>query len=327
VFPRQATAGKVAVVTANGNIKPSGEDGIVPTRTVPQLRALANDPTVRAVVVRVNSGGGDVGSSEALGDAVAKLRSAGKKVVASMGSVAASGGYMFACPAHKLFAQGGTLTGSIGVLAGKPAAGVLAERLGVHVHSFADHPAASLTSFTRPWEGRALDFMLRYSHNSYRFFVDFVARHRERDVEAVERVAGGQVWTGRQAKELGLVDELGGLHEAVEEAKRLAGGGDLAVVYDARRGGRDFGAIAGTPFALASAALSSLFAPRLLAQRESSVAEAFESLARRPVLEEAVWGFLRRGLGREVTQLERDAASARVELRVQPELSEGVRRL
>jgi len=205
---------------------------------VEQARALALDRRVGAVVVWVDSSGGSASASESMAAALSALARR-KPVVAAMGAVAASGGYYVTTAAARVFARSGTITGSIGVLAGKLVAGGLLDRLLVRrelvqrgEHSAMWGPDAPFSEPERRKMGELIE-------RSYRLFLERVAAARGRAVAEVEPVAGGRVWTGRQALGHGLVDELGGVRAALAEARRLAGLPADAPVREVRRGRRE----------------------------------------------------------------------------------------
>jgi protease-4 len=198
------------------------EDQCGDLTVVQQARALAADRRVASVVLWVESGGGSATASEAMAAALAAL-AARKPLVAAMGSVAASGGYYVVTPAETVLAQPGTLTGSIGVLAGKLVAGGLFERLLVHRELVERGHHATMFSADRPFSDAERRKLADAIERSYRVFLGRVARARRREPREIEPVAGGRVWTGRQARERGLVDELGGLQRALEEARSRAG--------------------------------------------------------------------------------------------------------
>jgi protease-4 len=198
------------------------EDQCGDLTVVQQARALAANRRVASVVLWVESGGGSSTASEAMAAALAAL-AARKPLVAAMGSVAASGGYYVVTPAESVFAQPGTLTGSIGVLAGKLVSGGLFERLLVHRELVQRGQHATMFSADRPFSDAERRKLREAIERSYRVFLDRVARARKREPREIEAVAGGRVWTGRQAQERGLVDQLGGFQRALEEARSRAG--------------------------------------------------------------------------------------------------------
>jgi protease-4 len=227
--PHGRTHGVVALVNVAGTIMPgksrddtwqgrfAGEETVIE-----RLRIARDDPDVSAVVLRVDSPGGSALASDAIWNAVAEVRAA-KPVVVSMSGYAASGGYYVSCGADSVFAGAATLTGSIGVFAGKMDLSGLYAKLGVHrleiargenVGFFSEH-----TRFSAQQRRRLEAQLERF----YTRFVDKVATGRGLEPEAVAAVAQGRVWTGSQAVECGLVDRIGGLFEAIRAAKQLAG--------------------------------------------------------------------------------------------------------
>jgi protease-4 len=189
---------------------------------VAQARRLAEDPRVAAVLLWVDSGGGSSTASEAMSSALAALANT-KPLVALMGSVAASGGYHVVTSAQRVFAQPGTLTGSIGVLAGKVTAGGLFDRALVHRERVSRGEHADIFGLDTPFTDEERERVRALVEHTYLQFVDRVARSRGMTREEVDAVAGGRVWTGRQALERGLVDELGGLAAALAHLRTLAG--------------------------------------------------------------------------------------------------------
>jgi protease IV len=187
-----------------------------------QLRAAHDNERARAVVMRIDSPGGSVVASEVIWREVSRLRESGKPVVVSMGDVAASGGYYIACPAEVIVALPATLTGSIGVLGFKFVANALMERVGLTKDTVQQGARALMYSFRR---GFSEDERARFAMIIDALYDDFVAKvaaGRKRPVAEIEAVARGRVWTGRDAVEVGLVDELGGLRDAVRIARERA---------------------------------------------------------------------------------------------------------
>jgi protease-4 len=187
------------------------------------LRAARNDDRVRAVVFRVDSPGGSYVASDTVWREVGLVRDAGKPVVVSMGKVAGSGGYFVACPADVIVAHPATLTGSIGVLGGKPVLAELMDKVGLGTgavsrgaHSRMFSPRVGFTDDERARMSEWLDEV-------YEVFVTKVAAGRGMSRDAVHDVAKGRVWTGSDAARIGLVDELGGLRDATRIARERAG--------------------------------------------------------------------------------------------------------
>jgi protease IV len=220
------------------------EDQCGDLTVVEQARSLAVDRRVAAVVLWVDSPGGSASASESMAAALAMVAKR-KPVVAVMGSVAASGGYYVVTPAARVFARSGTITGSIGVLAGKLVAGGLLDLLLVRRELIVRGQHAPMWGIDSPFTEPERRKMEEFIRRSYGLFLERVAAGRRRPVAEIEQVAGGRVWTGRQALGHGLVDDLGGLPAGLAEARRLAGLPDDAPLREARRGRRDL-AVPGT---------------------------------------------------------------------------------
>jgi protease-4 len=187
------------------------------------LRSHRDNPTIRAVVVRINSPGGVVGPTQEIHDALQRLRQAGKPVVASLGAVAASGGYYVAVGADRIYANPGTLTGSIGVLMQMANLQSLMKKVGVEYVVVKAGQFKDMGNFSRPMtveERRVLHALLDDVHAQ---FIQAVATGRRLDRGDVRRFADGRVFSGAQAKALGMLDELGSLEEAINGAARMAG--------------------------------------------------------------------------------------------------------
>jgi len=185
------------------------------------LRKVRADSSVRAIVLRIDSPGGSAIASDVIWREVMLTRTV-KPVVASMGDVAASGGYYVAMPAHAIVAQPGTLTGSIGVVVGKFALGGTMEKLGVNVDGVESGKYAGMLSPVRPYSAEERARVMEQMQATYDTFVEKVAQARASTPEKIDAIAQGRVWTGRQARDLGLVDELGGLWDAIAIAKQRA---------------------------------------------------------------------------------------------------------
>ncbi len=223
----RATAPHVAVVYAIGDIVDGDGDGIIGAREqiashtlVAALRTLTNDNNVKAVVLRIDSGGGSAQASELIWQQVTALK-AKKPVVVSMSDVAASGGYYIACNANKIFAQADTLTGSIGVVGGRIAIGDALAAQGVKTYPLGRGKRATMMSSLTPWTSDEKAIIQESMDAVYRVFVGRVAAGRNKGPEQIQPIAQGHVWTGARAKELGLVDEIGGLDDAVAYAREL----------------------------------------------------------------------------------------------------------
>src|SRR5215217_63557 len=219
-IPGRKSKPTIAVVTVHGPIvsgrggpqlSPFGNASAGGDTIAAALREAAADDSVSAVVLRVDSPGGSVTGSETIWRQVNRVRDAGKPVVASMGAVAASGGYYVSMAADAIVANAGTITGSIGVVTGKLIARELKDRLGVGSDSVRTNPNADAWSINQPFTDEQRERVEAEADLFYTDFVERVAAGRKLSVEAVDAIARGRVWTGADAKERGLVDELGGL--------------------------------------------------------------------------------------------------------------------
>jgi len=186
------------------------------------FRAAVRDPAVRAIIFRIDSPGGSVVASESIWREVVFARERGKPVIVSMGDVAGSGGYYVAAPADKIVAEPATLTGSIGVLAGKLVVSDLFQKLGMSTDSSQVGANAAMFSSTSDFSARAHSRLEAFLDDTYRGFKDHVASGRHMTQGEVEEVAKGRVWSGEDAKARGLVDELGGSAVALRLAKEAA---------------------------------------------------------------------------------------------------------
>ena len=215
----------VAVIVASGEIL-DGEQppGFVGGDTLAaQLRELRDDDDYSAVVLRIDSPGGSIMASEIIRREVAALVASGKPVVASMATVAASGGYYIAMNASRIIAAPTTITGSIGVYAVIPTFQRTLAKLGVTNDGFGTTDLAGATELDRELGGEARQILQASVEHAYRTFVDGIARARGRRPEEIESLAQGRIWTGADAHAAGIVDELGGVDEAIAEAAKLAG--------------------------------------------------------------------------------------------------------
>jgi protease-4 len=230
-MPGRGPKSTIAVVTVAGPIVsgrggsrlPFGSSNAGGDTIAAALREAAHDDSVSAIVLRVDSPGGSVTASETIWREVKKARERGKPVVASMGAVAASGGYYVSMGADAIVANPGTITGSIGVVTGKLIARDLKDRLGVGSDAVRTNANADAWSVNAPFTPEQHAQVEAEADLFYNDFVQRVAQGRRLSVGAVEAVARGRVWTGADALDHGLVDELGGLRAAVRRAKVLAG--------------------------------------------------------------------------------------------------------
>ena len=224
--PRQQS---VALIYATGAIRRgrSGRGplpgGSIGSDTIAAaLRAAAGDDRARAIVLRVNSPGGSYVASDTIWREVVRAREAGKPVVVSMGDVAASGGYYISMAADAIVAQPGTITGSIGVLSGKPVLAEMLGRAGVTTDSVAEGAHSAMFTTSRPFSEDEWALVNSWLDHIYADFTGKVAAGRSLSAERVHELARGRVWTGADALANGLVDELGGLDRAVDLARAKA---------------------------------------------------------------------------------------------------------
>ena len=225
------SAPTVALVHAAGEIVEGGTDNSLSDSSdtiygddfAKAIRDAAADRSVRAILLRVDSPGGSAIASDQILQAIKKARSGGKPIVVSMGSVAASGGYYISLAADRIVAEPGTLTGSIGVLWGKVAIGKSVEKVGLEIHELGVGKNALFLSGVTPWNETQLAKVNEQADIVYADFTSKVAEGRKMPLDRVREIARGRVWTGADAKERGLVDELGGFWTAVADLKMLAG--------------------------------------------------------------------------------------------------------
>jgi protease-4 len=229
--------GQVAIVVAEGEIvrgmQPQGVVGAVTLSE--KLQGVAENRDVKAVVLRINSPGGDAFAAEKIRREIQALREMGKTVVVSMGNVAASGAFWIAMGADEVWASPTTITGSIGVYGILPTFARPLEKLGVHTDGVGTTPLAGKLRLDRPLDP---DLKRIFQHATDRVYADFiglVSEARQMPAAAVEEVAQGQVWSGVQAKDRGLVDQTGTLQDAIDAAARIAGlGSDYEAIYEER---------------------------------------------------------------------------------------------
>jgi protease-4 len=215
----------VAVLHLDGQIV-DGEkempEMLVSGPTVKAIQELESDDNVRAVVARINSPGGSATASEAIRAALEKLAKK-KPLLISMGSMAASGGYWISCVGRPVYAEPETLTGSIGVFALKLSFGQFLKKIGLKMESVTLDESAGAMAIDRGWTATEQERMQRFVDDIYDKFLKLVAGSRKLNVEQIAPIAGGRVWSGAQARKLGLVDQLGGLDEALTAGAREAG--------------------------------------------------------------------------------------------------------
>ena len=234
-LPNLTGAKHIAIVVAEGEIvrgrHPAGRIGSISTSE--QLRRAARDDKVAAVVLRINSPGGEVFATETLHLELQQVRDAGKTVVVSMGNVAASGGYWMAMAADEVWASPATITGSIGVFGMLPTFGGTLDKIGVHTDGFGTTNMAGKLRLDRPLDPGVARLFQSSVERTYRQFIKLVSTARDiDDLEKVDALAQGRVWTGEQALENGLVDKTGTFQDAIESSARIAGlGSDYQIKW------------------------------------------------------------------------------------------------
>ncbi len=206
----------IAVVELTGPIEDSRD-------IVSQFKKYREDSSVRAIVFRIDSPGGGIAPSQEIYEAVKKTRAAGKPVVVSMASVAASGGYYVACPADTILANPGTITGSIGVIMQYPNIDKMLDKIGVNFVTFKSGPFKDAPSPYRDTTRIETEYLQQFIMNAYYQFVSAIVQGRKMDSLEVLKLADGRIYTGQQAKANGLIDALGTFEDAVDIAARMGG--------------------------------------------------------------------------------------------------------
>jgi protease-4 len=220
---------KVGVVEIKGLITDS-------RAALKQLDRFKEDPAIKAIVVRINSPGGAVGPSQEILREIEKVRQK-KKIVASLGTVAASGGYYIACGADLIMANRGTATGSIGVIMQFTNAEALTKKIGLDFFTLKSGRYKDVGSPFRSMTPEEREYMQHLLDNIYQQFLSDVARNRKIPLEKLKSLAEGKVYTGEEAKQIGLVDEFGNLPDAIDKAGRLGGiKGKVEAVYPEKEG-------------------------------------------------------------------------------------------
>jgi len=213
----------IAVIVASGTIRSGSQPpGSIGADSISQLlRRARNDDSVKAVVLRVDSGGGSAFASEVIGNEIAALQEAGKPVVASMSSVAASGGYWISVGADRVFASPSTITGSIGIIGMFPTYQRTVAQFGIATDGIGSNPLSGELRPDREMAPHTRQLVQLVIEDGYDDFISHVAMFRGLDKESVDAVAQGRVWTGADALEHGLIDEHGGLEQAIVYAAEL----------------------------------------------------------------------------------------------------------
>ncbi len=226
---------RIAIVYAEGDIVGGDSDSagvIASDRFAPELRRLRQDPQVKAIVLRVNSPGGGVQASEVIEHELLLAHQAGKPLVVSMGSVAASGGYWITTAADRVFAEPNTITGSIGVLGLLPNIQQIANNNGITFDTVKTGQHADLFTLSRPKTPEEIGIVQNLVDDDYQKFIQRVAAARKLTPEQVNEIAQGRVWSGQDALRVGLVDEMGGLESALAYARNKTGLSSRAKVVE-----------------------------------------------------------------------------------------------
>jgi len=224
-FPANPNTHKVAVITTKGTIVDGeAKEGTIGGDTVARLiRKTRNNKNVKAIVLRVDSGGGSAFASEVIREELAKAQADGIKVVASMGDVAASGGYWISASSDEIWAMPTTITGSIGIFGMLPTFEKPLNDFGIYRDGVGTTKYSNPVDVGMPLSDDVATMIQTGIDAGYQKFIGLVARSRNMTLEEVDKIAQGRVWSGKRAKELGLVDQLGGLNDAIESAAKLAG--------------------------------------------------------------------------------------------------------
>lgn len=219
----------IAVLYATGEIVDGASTGINYQKLVPIITQLADDDNIKGLVLRVNSPGGSAFGSDQIGEALDYFQSKKKPLAVSMGDYAASGGYWISCGADRIFADPLTITGSIGIFGLIPNVKGLSDKLGINPQSVSTNPAADFPTLFTPMDEKQLSIMQKYVETGYDRFIKRVATGRKMTETKVRQIAEGRVWNAMKAKEIGLVDELGSLKDAIEWTAKKA---DIYSKYD-----------------------------------------------------------------------------------------------
>ncbi|MDD5687627.1 MAG: signal peptide peptidase SppA [Elusimicrobia bacterium] len=222
----QISQDKIAIVNIYGTIKgsmaSSGPFSRDSDKIVKRLKKISEDSSVKAVVLRINSPGGTVAAVQEIYSEILKVKKSGKYVVASFLDVAASGGYYIAAAADKIVANPGSLTGSIGVILQVGNFTELMKKIGVKIETVKSGEHKDIGSFSRTMTEDERKIFQDLINNAYEQFLSAVITGRKLEENKARSLADGRIFTGMQAQEVGLVDSLGGLEEAIDEAKKLA---------------------------------------------------------------------------------------------------------
>ena len=223
---------KVAVLYAEGQIYDAGKDGIIESEVLKTIKKIHKDDDIKAVVFRVNSPGGSADASEQIWHAVKTLQAKGLPVVVSMGDYAASGGYYISCNADYIYAEPTTLTGSIGIFGTVPNLSKIREKIGLDVDAVSTNKHSGLTTnaVTKGMNPQEMALMQNMVERGYDLFTRRCAAGRDMTQDEIKKIGEGRVWLGKDALEIGLVDSLGNINDAIDKAVELAQLGEYELV-------------------------------------------------------------------------------------------------
>lgn len=238
---------RIQVVKLTGMIVDKPEQGLLSGKAgssascIKALRKAAKDSHIKAVLIRMNTPGGTVATSQEINEAVEAVKAAGKPIYASMSDLSASGGYYVACACDKIFAEPGTMTGSIGVIMNLMNFKALGDKVGISAQPVKSGPFKDIASPYRQMTEEEKNILQAIISDTYDQFVTAVAKGRKMKVEDVKRLADGRIYSGRQAKKNGLIDELGGYDTALADLQTVCmkkyGSKDKLPVDDKGEGG------------------------------------------------------------------------------------------
>ena len=231
--PESKAKDKIAVLYLEGEITDEDGDGIVGTEVIKTFKKIAKDDDIKALVLRVNSPGGSADASEQIWHAIQKIKADSIPVVVSMGDYAASGGYYISCGADYIYAEPTTLTGSIGIFGTIPSVGKLREKVGLDIDGVSTNKHSALESNIiykgmNPEEQAMMQTMVE---RGYDLFTSRCADGRHVSQDYIKSIGEGRVWLGAKGKEIGIVDELGNIDNAIAKAVELAGLESYKLVY------------------------------------------------------------------------------------------------
>lgn len=217
------TDGDIAVIYAQGEINSSADDNAINYNDINEyILDAAEDDDIKGLVFRVNSPGGSAFDSEQMWAAIEKFKATGKPVAVSMGDYAASGGYYISCGANRIFAEPTTLTGSIGIFGMMFNMSTLSKNIGVNFESISTHEIGKLSAFN-DMPATVRNRFQQMVNNGYELFTGHCAAGRNMPIDSIKAIAEGRVWTGEMALNIGLVDELGGIEDAIDWVANEAG--------------------------------------------------------------------------------------------------------